>query len=201
MPYISKTALRNYFNKNPNTLRNSIRYWQKNNSLLRVKRGFYVYKSFLEKAENSLYYPRFLSGKMIEPSYLSMESVLQDYQLFSEAVYGYTAVTIQKTNSITNKFGIFSYRSIKADLFCGYSTVSYGDMRWYIASKAKALFDYIYFNQNKFSAISVEELLGLRLNLELMRKKDWQEYEKYLKKAPSKMGDIYKLIKKLYADR
>ena len=31
-------------------------------------------------------------------------------------------------------------------------------MEWYVAGKAKALFDYIYFNQNKFSEITKNEL-------------------------------------------
>lgn len=201
MPYISKTALSNYSSKNSNTLRNSISYWKKNKTLVQLKRGFYVYANYLDKGENALYYPRFLSSKMIEPSYLSMESVLQDYQMFSEAVYGYSVVTSKKTNSISNEFGIFNYRSIKKDLFCGFSSEEYGDMKWYIASKAKALFDYIYFNQNKFSEISEKELFGLRLNLGEMLKNDWREYERYVAKASKKMVAIHELMKNIYVDR
>ena len=195
LPYLSKIALANYLDKNPNTLRNSISYWVKNKSLIRLKRGFYVFRNFLEKKDNSLYYSRFLATKMIEPSYLSKEFVLQEYQMLTDVIYGYSIITIKKTNSITNEFGVFNYQSIKKGLFAGFSVKFYGDMEWYIASKAKALFDYIYFNQNKFSKITEKELLGLRLNLEIMRKNDWQEYEKYLSKAPSKMTDIYKIMK------
>ncbi len=200
MPYLSKTALVNYFNKNTNTLRNSISYWKKNKILIQIKRGFYVYRDFLEKDENALHYPRFLATKMIEPSYLSMESVLQDYQILSDVVYNYSIVSLKKTNSITNQFGIFNYRSIKDELFSGFSVEIYGNMKWYVASKSKALFDYIYFKQNRFSEISKKELAGLRLNLELMQEKDWREYERYLKKAPAKMMSIYKLIRKEYAN-
>lgn len=200
MPYISKTALNNYFDKNLNTLRNSITYWKKNKTLIQLKRGFYVYATYLEKGENSLYYSRFLSSKMIEPSYLSMESALQDYQMFSESVYGYSIVTNKKTNSISNEFGIFNYRSIKKNLFCGFSSEVYGDMKWYVASKAKALFDYIYFNQNKFSEISEKELSGLRLNLGVMQKKDWKEYGGYVEKTSTKMKAIYELMKNIYVD-
>jgi len=38
------------------------------------------------------------------------------------------------------------------------------------------------------------------LNLDIMRKSDWLEYEKYLLKAPIKMASIYKIIKK-HVDR
>ena len=200
LPYLSKTALANYLDKNPNTLRNSISYWVKNKSLIRLKRGFFVFKNFLEKRDNSLYYSRFLSTKMIEPSYLSKESILQDYQMLTDVVYGYSIVTSKKTNSITNEFGAFDYQSIKKNLFTGFSAKFYGAMEWYIASKAKALFDYIYFNQNKFRKITENELLELRLNLDVMQKSDWREYEKYLSKAPSKMTAIYKIMKN-YVDK
>lgn len=195
LPYLSKVALSNYFNKNVNTLRNLITYWIKNKSLIRLKRGFFVFNNFLERKENSLYYPRFLATKMIEPSYLSKEFVLQDYQMLTDIVFNYSIVTIKKTNSITNKFGVFNYQSIKKDLFVGFSKKSYGMMEWYIASKAKALFDYIYFNQNKFNKVTQSELLGLRLNLEIMEEDDWKEYKSYLSKSSSKMIDIYKIMK------
>jgi predicted transcriptional regulator of viral defense system len=196
LPFLSKTTLVNFLNKNPNTLRNSIGYWISKNSLIRLKRGFFVFKSFLEKKDNSLYYSKFLATKMIEPSYLSKESVLQDYQMLTDVVFGYSVVTTKKTNSITNNFGTFNYQSIKKNLFKGFSVKSYGSMKWYVASKAKALFDYLYFNQNKFNQINENELLGLRLNLEEMNKEDWKEFEKYLSEAPKKMLDIYKVTKK-----
>ncbi len=195
LPYLSKIAIGNYLDKNPNTLRNSISYWVKNKSLIRLKRGFYVFRGLLEKMDNSLYYPRFLATKMIEPSYLSKEFVLQDYQMLTDVVYGYSIVTIKKTNSISNEFGVFNYQSIKKDLFIGFSVKSYGIMEWYVASKAKALFDYIYFNQNKFSDITEKELKGLRLNLDMMDENDWEEYQKYLKKSSGKMTKIYKIMR------
>ncbi|MCK5475271.1 MAG: hypothetical protein KAI71_01640 [Candidatus Pacebacteria bacterium] len=200
LPYLSKTALSNYLDKNSNTLRNLISYWIKNKSLIRLKRGFFVFRRFLEKRDNSLYYSQFLATKMIEPSYLSKEFVLQDYQMLTDVVYGYSIMTTKKTNSVTNEFGTFNYQSIKKDLFIGFSIRSYGTMKWYVASKAKALFDYIYFSQNKFSKITEKELLGLRLDLDVMQKNDWQEYQKYLRKAPLKMTEIYKIMK-VYVDK
>jgi predicted transcriptional regulator of viral defense system len=200
IPYLSKRALANYLNKNPNTLRNWLDYWENKGELIRVKRGFYVFQDFIDKRDNALYYPKFLATKMIEPSYLSMESVLQNYQMLTDAVYNYSVITTKKTNSITNKFGTFNYNSIADKLFIGFSMESYGNMNWFIASKAKALFDYMYFNQNKFSEFRVSELEGMRLNLEIMKKNDWLEYEKYLDKTPKrmfkKMDKIYKLIQR-----
>jgi len=195
IPFLSKTALAVTLDKNVNTLRNTIDYWVKNKTLIRLKRGFYVFGSFLDKKDNSLYYSKFLATKLIEPSYLSMEFILQEYQMLADVVYGYSVVTLKKTNSIENKFGIFNYSSIKKDLFTGFSTESYGSMSWYVASKAKALFDYLYFNQGKFTAFSKREILSLRLKLGVMSAKDWKEYEQYLDKAPQKMSQIYQAMK------
>jgi len=200
LPYISKTALNNYLNRNANTLRNLISYWKKNGRLIQVKRGFYVFGEFLKKGENARFYPRFLATKMIEPSYLSMEIVLQDYQMITDVVYNYSIITVKKTTSIKNQFGEFNYQSIKKELFDGFIEQKYGDMKWFVATRAKALFDYIYFNQNKFQEISKQELDNLRLNLKEMNENDWREYTKYLKKAPKKMTKIYKLMIQQYAD-
>lgn len=195
LPYITKTSLSNALEKNPFTLRNSITYWIENKSLIRLKRGAFVFQEFLQKKENATYYPRFLSTKMREPSYLSKEFVLQEYQMLTDIVYGYSVVTTKKTSTISNPFGVFNYQSIKKELFTGFSQKSYNNMQWFVASKAKALFDFLYFNQKKFQEISQKELDGLRLNLEQMTPKDWKEYEQYLKKAPKKMILISNLMK------
>ncbi|KKP67585.1 MAG: hypothetical protein UR66_C0013G0028 [Candidatus Moranbacteria bacterium GW2011_GWE1_35_17] len=200
MPYLSKTALVNAFNKNPNTLRNSIVYWKKIGSLIPVKRGFFVFKDYLDRRDNALYYSRFIATKMIEPSYLSKEFILQEYGMFAEAVFAYSAVTTKKTQTITNQFGVFNYQSIKPELFCGYTEKTYGNTAWNIATKAKALFDFLYFNKNKFKQINEGELEVLRLNLKIMEKIDWIEFFTYAKQGDKKIQAICDLAKK-YADR
>lgn len=194
LPIISKTAISSYFNKNANTLKNSISYWKKRGSLIQVKRGFFVYADFLKQNDNALYYPRFLATKMIEPSYISKETILQDYQMLADIVYGFSIITTKKTSTQKNQFGNFNYQSIKKELFKGYRKIKYGDMQWFVATKAKALFDYIYFNLDKFREISKEELNELRLNFNNMGKNDWKEFQKYLKNAPKKMNDIYEIM-------
>lgn len=200
MPYLSKTALDSAFNKNPNTLRNSIAYWKKNGSLIQAKRGFFVFKDYLDRRDNALYYSRFIATKMIEPSYLSKEFALQEYGMFTDAVFGYSVITTKKTQTIANQFGVFNYQSIKPDLFCGFVEKTYGNTAWNIATKAKALFDFLYFNKNKFRQMDRDELDALRLNLKIMKKKDWMEFLTYAKQGDKKIQTICSLVKK-YADR
>ncbi len=198
IPYLSKASLSLALGKeNPNTLRNYIRYWQQRKRLLPLKRGFYVSADFLEKGDNSLYYPRFLAAKMVEPSYLSREFALQEYQALTDVVYGYTAITTANTRTIKNKFGTFNYSSIKPELFCGFEKKKYGDLVWYEATKAKALFDFLYFKFRKIKKISAENVSELRINLDVFEKKDWKEFERYSALAPAKMKEVYQIIKKL----
>lgn len=199
MPYLSKTALVNAYNKNPNTLRNSIAYWKKTGSLIPIKRGFFVFKEYLDKRDNSLYYPRFIATKMIEPSYLSKEFVLQEYGMLAEAVFAYSAVTLKKTQTIKNQFGVFNYQSIKPELFRGYTEKTYGNTAWNMATKAKALFDFLYFNKNKFRRLNTEELEVFRLNLKIMEKTDWIEFFAYAKAGDKKIQAICDLTKKYAA--
>jgi len=196
MPYLSKTALSMVFEKNPNTFRNTLAYWKKNNSLIQVKRGFFVFRSFIEKKDNAMYYSRFIATKMIEPSYLSKEFVLQEYGMMTDVVYGYSVITTKKTQTLDNQFGKFNYQSIKPELFNGFVEKKYGDMNWNTATKAKALFDYLYFNKNKFRSMSFGELDALRINFEPMKKNDWVELNRYSKKSDKKMKAIINLIKK-----
>ena len=200
MPYLSKTVISSVFAKNPNTLRNSIAYWKKTGSLIQIKRGYFVFKDYLDKKDNSLYFSKFIATKMIEPSYLSKEFALQEYGMFTDVVFGYSIVTIKKTQIIVNQFGSFNYQSIKPELFNGYVEKKYGNTVWYIATKAKALFDYLYYNKNKFVQFDNDEVSSLRLNLDVMSADDWQEFLNFAKLGDKKMLTICNLVKK-YANQ
>ncbi len=196
MPYISKTVIKKALEKaNSNTLRNYISYWQKKEELLPVKRGFYVFKKFIEKSDNALFYARFLATKMIEPSYLSGEFMLQEYQALTDAVFGYSIATTKKTTTIANQFGVFNYFLIKPDFFSGFEQKKYGDMLWYEAVKAKALFDFLLIKFRKKKNISKDDILELRINWEVFGENDWKEFEKYVNISGRKMQSVYKLIK------
>lgn len=196
MPYISKAVLKKALDKdNSNTLRNYISYWQKKEELLPVKRGFYVFKNFIEKSDNALFYARFLATKMIEPSYLSGEFMLQEYQALTDVVFGYSIATTKKTTTITNEFGAFNYFLIKPKFFLGFHQKKYGDMIWYEASKAKALFDFLRIKFRKKKNILENDISQLRINWEIFGENDWIEFEKYVNISGRKMQAVYKLIK------
>lgn len=175
-----------------------LKYQKKEGKILNLKRGVYVSKDFVEREKikgDFAIYLEFLANKLVEPSYISFEYVLSKYSLISEAVYGLTSITPKTPRRIVNDLGAFSYFNIKSVLFSGYKTVQKGDYLIQEATKAKALFDFLYFQKRGLKKIELSFIKELRLNLEEMEKGDWREFEGYLKLSKSrKMGEIYKKL-------
>jgi len=68
-----------------------------------------------------------------------------------------TSITLKTPRRINNDLGIFSYRKIKSSLFYGYDTIGKGDYLIQEATKAKALFDFLYF-QKRVGRINSRDL-------------------------------------------
>jgi len=75
------------------------------------------------------------------PSYISLESALSFYGIIAQFPYQITSVTPKKTKTIKTLGKEFSYAHIKPEFFFGYEKKG----KFLIASKEKALFDYLYF--------------------------------------------------------
>lgn len=167
--------------------------YEKSGKAARLKKGVYVAKNYLDVLEKSgriSAYSEFLSGVLYQPSYLSLDYILYKHNILTEAPINFTAVAKKKTISFSNRFGTFFYHKIKPDLFCGFETVQEGGFTIFRATKAKALFDFLYFR--KHGIISKEAADELRLNLEVFNSKDKTELKNYIKKEGSKkMKEIY----------
>jgi hypothetical protein len=81
----------------------------------------------------------------------------------------------------------------------GFVEQSFINSKYYIATKSKALFDYLYFYKRKMKIVDEYAVEELRINFERMKTIDWREFEKYLAIAKStKLEKIYKIIRKEY---
>lgn len=167
--------------------------YEKSGKAVRLKKGVYVAKNYLEDLEKSgriSAYSEFLSGVLYQPSYLSLDYILYKHNILTEAPINFTAVAKKKTTSFSNRFGAFFYHKIKPDLYCGFETVREGGFMIFRATKAKALFDFLYFR--KHGIINKDAAGELRLNLEVFDSKDKKELKSYIKKEGSKkMKEIY----------
>jgi predicted transcriptional regulator of viral defense system len=166
---------------------------EKSGRIVRLKKGFYTSKEFVEKTKNENKYNdflEFLAYKIYEPSYLSLDYVLYENNLLTEIPANFTLVTKNKTATFSNKLGNFIYHKIKDELFFGFEIVKKGDFLIYKATKAKALFDFLYLRKNLL--INKEAIKALRINTEELSLKDKKEIKKYIEKEGSKvMKRIY----------
>lgn len=147
-------------------------------TFLQLKKGLYTTISFIE-SNNTLLYKEKIGNILKTPSYLSLEYMLGKYAILSESVYTFTSVSTKKTNTYKNMLGTYSYRNMKKELFKGY----FLENDIYYATKAKALFDYLYFKD----AVDIE---SLRLNLDELNLADLNEFEPYCKDS-TKMQTFY----------
>lgn len=201
LPYIKKDNFSLLFpDIKPSSFDQNIKNWLKSKEIIKLKRGFYVSGKYWENCANKEEYLYYLASMLFSPSYISKESVLARYGILSEAVFGVSSVTDRGTKNYNSTISNFSYTKIKPKLFVGYSEQKIGDKSYFIASKSKALFDYLYFHKRLLRRINKKVVEELRLNLEGFTLDDWQEFEKYSRLANSeKLRRIYKILRKYNA--
>ena len=119
-----------------NTLKHLLIRLHKNKIIQRISRDRYCFL-LAENRPHEFTIANFL----ISPSYVSLESALSFYQLIDQFPYRITSIVISKTSQrkIDNK--IYVYSKIKKDLFKDFIKID----DFLIATKEKAIYDYIYF--------------------------------------------------------
>lgn len=154
--------------------------WQKKGYITRVANGIYLFGD-AEIDELYLYY---LSGRVYEPSYISLESAFAFYGFIPESVYRITAVSTRKTWQTGFDKIIFSYRTINKNYFFGYTLLNWKNTVIKMAEPEKAIIDYFYLNTEMNSA---EQIAGMRFNAdEIMAKINWEKMQDYLQLCQNK---------------
>ncbi len=170
--------------------------WRKNKKIISLKKGIYVSSEYLNKIKNSEiidYYIEFVSNFIYTPSYLSLEYVLSKYNILSESVVSITSISTSKTKKIKNNLGTFHYYHTKQVLYTGYRVKKRGDFYIAEASLPKALFDFLYLRKKILN--NKQQIEELRLNLDVLSKRDWKELEKYtIIEGSPKMKLIFRLL-------
>lgn len=186
----------------PDFDRNNLTRWTRRGLLVKLRQGWYAFSEMLQRPD----FARYIAGRLYRPSYISLHTALSIYGMIPEAVTSITSVTTLKTAKFENRFGQYSYMTIKPDLFFGYKPVllqnGEADMgkpqkAWMLAYPEKALLDLLYlypFYDNE------EELEQLRLDedflddgLDLARLRDYQQ-----RIAMGALDDRVRKLLKLY---
>lgn len=118
-----------------------IRALEKDNQLIRLKRGLYVVNSEVSgKQVNACLCANHIYG----PSYVSQQWALRWYGLIPEKVYTMTSVTTKRSRMFENSLGRFTYEQVKPEYFAiGVNSVEEDGVRFLMASREKALCDMI----------------------------------------------------------
>jgi predicted transcriptional regulator of viral defense system len=169
----------------------------KQGMMVRLRKNLYVTRKFLDTAEKKGFfsdYVEFTANKLYPPSYLSLDYVLHECNMLTELPRNITSVALRKTDRFTNELGNFIYHKIKEELYLGFKVVKKGNLSILRATKAKALFDFLYFRKRLL--VDKEAVSELRLNLEGFTKKDFKELKGYIDLEGSKrMKEIYNWLK------
>lgn len=183
-PYFTNEMLRQSAEKFqiPKSTFNSYIYKAlKEGQILSLKRNFYVTRAFYDKNKTNTEYLFFISNILLKPSYISLEAALQYYGLFAEAVNLTTAVTLKLPREFQNRAGIYTYRKISNKLFTDFQTI--GDkFKFTIALRHKAIFDYLYYQTNRFTKNVHPDLLEeLRIDTDSLNKEEKTKLQNLIK--------------------
>lgn len=119
-----------------NTLKHLLIRLSKFKIIQRLSRDRYIFLLAENKPHEFV-----IANFLISPSYISLESALSFYRIIDQFPYRITSIVNSKSSkrNINNK--IFIYSKIKKNLFKDYIKID----DFLIATKEKAIYDYIYF--------------------------------------------------------
>ena len=161
--------------------------YEKSGKLLRLKKGIYTTTAYVERMKNRgeiEVFTDFIANFLYSPSYLSLETILYRYNILTEIPVNLTSVSKNKTAIFTNKLGNFIYHKVKPSLFCGFDLFEESGFSIMRATKAKALFDFLYLRKNILP--NKEAIRELRLNVGNLSRDDIKELKKYVALEGSK---------------
>ena len=147
----------------PGFNRNNLGRWTKKGMLIRLRRGYYTFPEYKEKADFALYF----ANQIYRPSYISLHTALSFYGMIPETIVQFTSVSSLKTASFRNELGEYHYKSMRSELMFGYKHKPMADGRVIqMASAEKALLDLLYLYPFYNTA---HELENLRLDEEFLK--------------------------------
>lgn len=182
----------------------------KTNIFIRLKNGLYMATSNYLQEQNKVQLLECTAHHIYQPSYLSLEYVLEKYHLLTPTMpqmsIPLTSITTKTNRTFTNFAGTFIYRNIKSNLYFGYEEMSFRDKTYHVATKTKALFDYLYlkreFGTRREKHLYVELFKKSPIQWGNFSEKDLEQFESYVWKSNSfKMMRILRAIEKHFENK
>lgn len=158
--------------------------WRKVGWISPLKRGLY-----------ELVYPRnfnvpdlYVANKLYMPSYISLETVLSNHSIIPEVGMAVTSITTKPTRRFKNSHGLFVYRTLDKNYFCGYYTETYNNFKINIAEPEKALMDFLYFKRFHKTPFDLKDE---RLDKDIILSLNKNKFKKYAELFGIKLEAFY----------
>ncbi|OHA68766.1 MAG: hypothetical protein A3I38_02315 [Candidatus Wildermuthbacteria bacterium RIFCSPLOWO2_02_FULL_47_10] len=193
IPYFNKITLGEILGKRGENLNYWIKKLLKNGEVFALKKGLYVSKPYLlglaKNPDLKKRYLEYLANIIRYPSYISLEYALSEYGAIPEGVYAVTSITLKTSRIYSNELGNFIYKNIKSEFFNGFEFKDFEGKRIKFATKAKALFDFLYLGKWTNTENS-------RINWDVFNDTDRNEFAKIVNSSDSpKMKKILEVLK------
>lgn len=168
--------------------------WKQKDYLYKLTNKWYCFTNI----PNTQSVQYLISNSLCKPSYISLESALYYYQLMNEAPSLVHAITQHKTVMYDTPKGNYNYRKIKPSLFLGFDTIELDGIKIQMASKEKALIDFLYFNANLNSLSKLSGINWDSTQMELLNWKLVADFQKsFQSKALNRRVDLLKKLLKI----
>jgi predicted transcriptional regulator of viral defense system len=140
----------------PASVQRQLSRWTRAERIYQLRRGLYALAPPFQKVQP---HPFVVANRLMQPSYVSLQSALAYYGLIPEYVPVTTSVTTMRTDRWHTPLGSYAFRHVKTDLFREYRLVDVTpEQRAFVASPEKALLDLIYLEPGADSSDYLGEL-------------------------------------------
>jgi predicted transcriptional regulator of viral defense system len=144
------------FYDSPQQAQRQLSDWTRAGKLVQLRRGVYTFAPPY-RGERPINYR--VANRLVQPSYVSLQSALSYYSMIPEHVAAVTSVTTGRPIDLPTKFSFFIYRHIKEDFLYGYRHYPiFRTQSAYIAFPEKALLDLIYLTPDGDNPAYIHEL-------------------------------------------
>lgn len=154
------------------TLKKCLFRWKKKGWIMGLRRGLYE----LSFPSNLNLPDLYLANKIYTPSYVSLETALSNYGIIPEVAIAVTSITCKPTRRFKNQHGLFIYRTVQPQAFCGYQIEKYDSYDVLIAEPEKAWVDYLYLNTCRNTKFDVT---AQRFDRKKIKKMNTDKLQKY----------------------
>lgn len=151
-PFVTPQLLRlRYGHFDPNIFTR----WQRQGKVEKIRNGLYLDTRFEIRGDVDRF---MIANQLYAPSYVSLWSAFRYYNFIPEEVFMVTSLSTRKSVEFEFHRTVLSYRTVRPELFFGYTVAAWKDGHYLIATPEKAILDLAYLEPQFDDAAWLEEL-------------------------------------------